>query len=49
MHPMRQYVQSDLETDRQLATALAELIIGGILASAPVRADVGGDGSDDAA
>jgi len=29
---MRQYVQSDLEADRQVAATLAELIIGGLLA-----------------
>ncbi|MFI6482561.1 hypothetical protein ACIBH1_31825 [Nonomuraea sp. NPDC050663] len=30
---MKQYVQADLDTDRQVANALAELIIGGNLAS----------------
>jgi integrase len=45
---MRQYVQSDLETDRQVATALAELIIGGMLASVPV-ADEDSDGRHDVA
>ena len=30
---MKQYVQADLEADRQVATTLAELIIGGSLAS----------------
>ena len=30
---MRQYVQTDLEADRQVANTLAELIIGGALAS----------------
>ncbi|GAA1518339.1 hypothetical protein GCM10009677_59640 [Sphaerisporangium rubeum] len=33
---MRQYVQTDLIADRQVATALAELILGGQLASVPV-------------
>ena len=33
---MRQYVQSDLEVDRQVAAALAELIIGGSLASVDI-------------
>jgi integrase len=33
---MKQYVQTDLETDRQVATALAELIIGGGLASVEI-------------
>lgn len=33
---MKQYVQSDLEADRQVATALAELIIGGSLASVSI-------------
>jgi integrase len=46
---MRQYVQSDLEADRQVATALAELIIGGVLASVPVPADQTQAGRDDAA
>jgi integrase len=46
---MRQYVQSDLEADRQVATALAELIIGGVLASVPVPADQSPDGRDDVA
>jgi hypothetical protein len=31
--PMKQYVQTDLEAGRQLANTLAELIIGGTLAS----------------
>jgi hypothetical protein len=30
---MKQYVQTDLEADRRVATTLAELIIGGSLAS----------------
>jgi hypothetical protein len=30
---MKQYVQANLEADRQVATTLAELIIGGSLAS----------------
>jgi hypothetical protein len=30
---MKQYVQTDLEADRQVANTLAELIIGGSLAS----------------
>jgi len=30
---MKQYVQTDLEADRQVATTLAELIIGGSLTS----------------
>ncbi|HET9897801.1 MAG TPA: hypothetical protein VFQ44_22965 [Streptosporangiaceae bacterium] len=34
---MRQYVQTDLEADRQVANALAELIIGGSLASVLIR------------
>jgi len=46
---MRQYVQSDLETDRLVATALAELIIGGMLASVPVPPRQAKDGRDDAA
>ena len=46
---MRQYLQSDLETDRGVATALAELIIGGLLGSVPVPAERGEDGRDDGA
>jgi integrase len=33
---MKQYVQTDLEADRQVATTLAELIIGGSLASVDI-------------
>ena len=33
---MKQYVQTDLEADRRVATTLAELIIGGSLASTEV-------------
>lgn len=36
---MKQYVQTDLEADRQVANTLAELIIGGSLASIEVTAD----------
>jgi hypothetical protein len=36
---VEQYVQSDLEADRQVATTLAELIIGGSLASVDVTGD----------
>ncbi len=38
---MKQYVQTDLEADRQVANALAELIIGGALASLEVRTTEG--------
>ena len=48
---MRQYVQTDLEADRQVANTLAELIIGGSLASVDLASTVmrrpkasGGDG-----
>jgi integrase len=34
---MKQYVQTDLEADRQVANALAELIVGGSLASVLIR------------
>lgn len=37
---MRQYVQTDLEVQRQVATTLAELIIGGVV-SAPLVAEAG--------
>lgn len=45
---MKQYVQTDLEADRQVASTLAELIIGGSLASTTLTdedqgAKVGGD------
>ena len=33
---MRQYVQTDLEADRQVANTLAELIIRGALASTEI-------------
>ena len=33
---MKQYVQADLETDRQVATAIAELIMGGRLMSVEI-------------
>ena len=39
---MKQYVQTDLEADRQVANTLAELIIGGSLASTAL-----GDEDDD--
>jgi hypothetical protein len=38
---MKQYVQADLEADRQVAHALAELIVGGSLASVLVEEDSG--------
>lgn len=38
---MKQYVQADLEADRQVAQTLAELILGGSLASVPVQAQAG--------
>jgi hypothetical protein len=37
---MKQYVQTDLKADRQVANTLAELIIGGSLASTAVRASL---------
>jgi len=51
---MRQYVQTDLEADRQVANTLAELIIGGALASTMISgearedqgATVGGDSGE---
>ena len=41
---MKQYVQADLEADRQVATTLAELIIGGSLASLEITATARGAG-----
>jgi len=38
---MKQYLQSDLEVDRQVATTLAELIIGGSLASVDITDKTG--------
>jgi integrase len=38
---MKQYVQTDLEADRQVANTLAELIIGGELASAAITSLTG--------
>jgi hypothetical protein len=38
---MKQYVQTDLEADRQVANTLAELIIGRALASLEVRTTEG--------
>ena len=40
---MKQYVQTDLEADRQVANTLAQLIIGGFLASTEVTDEVSGD------
>jgi integrase len=44
---MRQYVQTDLEADRQVANTLAELIIGGTLASALLSTEPEDTGSSD--
>ncbi len=38
---MNQYVQTDLEADRKVANTLAELIIGGLLASTALGDDDG--------
>jgi hypothetical protein len=38
---MKQYVQTDLEVDRQVATTLAALIIGGSLASTEITSGPG--------
>jgi len=40
---MKQYVQTDLDADRQVASTLAELILGGSLASVDLGADQAGD------
>ena len=40
---MKQHVQTDLEADRQVANTLAQLIIGGFLASTEVTDEVSGD------
>ena len=36
---MKQYVQTDLDADRQVASTLAELILGGSLASVDFATD----------
>jgi len=46
---MKQYVQTDLEADRQVANTLAELIIGGSLASTALADDASGHQPDEAA
>ena len=51
---MKQYVQADLEADRKVANTLAELIIGGSLASTDITSEpredqaaaVGGDAGE---
>jgi len=40
---MKQYVQTDLEADRQVANTLAELILGGSLASVDLVTDQASD------
>lgn len=42
---MKQYVQTDLAADRQVANVLAELIVGGSLASIDIT-EHGGSGDD---
>jgi hypothetical protein len=47
---MKQYVQTDLKADRQVANTLAELILGGLLASVGITGaicDTGEARSDD--
>ena len=46
---MRQYVQSDLEADRQVAAALADLIIGDSLASVDITGETSGQAGGSAA
>jgi integrase len=46
---MKQYVQTDLEADRQVANTLAELIIGGALVSVKITGEAARDGGDEAA
>ncbi len=46
---MKQYVQTDLEADRQVATTLAELILGGSLASAEIASESNDDDPERAA
>lgn len=46
---MRQYVQTDLEVHRQVATTLAELILGGLLSSEPSAPQPGNPSAQDVA
>ena len=46
---MRQYVQTDLEVQRQVATTLAELILGGLLSSGSVDPDTDRPTTEDVA
>jgi integrase len=46
---MKQYVQTDLEADRQVANTLAQLIIGGTLVSTEITNETNRDGGDEAA
>jgi integrase len=46
---MKQYVQTDLEADRQVANTLAELIVGGTLISTEIVDEASRDGGDEAA
>jgi hypothetical protein len=46
---MRQYVQSDLEVDRQVPATLAELIIGGSQASVDITRGTSGRAGGSAA
>ena len=41
---MKQYVQTDLEADRQVANTLAELIVGGPLISTEITDQAAKDG-----
>jgi integrase len=46
---MKQYVQTDLEADRQVANVLAELIVGGSLASVDITGQSGSGDEGEAA
>jgi hypothetical protein len=46
---MKQYVQTDLEADRQVANTLAALIIGGALASTEITKNESDEADKDAA
>ena len=45
---MKQYVQTDLEADREVATTLADLIIGGLLVTEGIAIDDQADPPDQA-
>jgi hypothetical protein len=45
---MKQYVQTDLEADREVANTLADLILGGLLATEEIGPQADDDQGDEA-